>query len=214
MELDELKIQLQQHLNQEQANMPVTDLSTLLHSRSRGAIANIKRSIWFEIICYLLFIVTSVTIALLSKYWSLRVYGSVASIVSVVFVVILLLLLRKINRFTIGEVLPIQENLAGIYDIVNGYVKRSFRFTLLLLPVCMAFCFWLGYREPLRDRYLLEELLYPQAHNLQQVIILLAIYITVVTIIIYYCSQWWLGRLYGRYLKELKENIAELEEEE
>ena len=211
MELDELKIQLQQHLNEQRVAMPVTDIGAVLHSRSRSAIANIKRSIGFEIVCYLLFIVTAITLALLSRYWSLQVYGAVAGILSMVFVVILLLLLRKIRHFDNNEVLPVQENLVGVYNIVNGYVKRSFRFSLLLLPVCMAFCFWLGYREPLRDRYLLEELLYPQGHNLQQVIVRFAIYATVVTIIIYYCSQWWMGRLYGKYLQELKRSIADLQ---
>ncbi|MFL9484440.1 hypothetical protein ACI6Q2_16785 [Chitinophagaceae bacterium LWZ2-11] len=211
MELDDLKIQFKEH--EESDNKSLQELSALLSKDTNSIPNKIKRSLLFEITGNAFFIICFVILAVYTDYWSLRIYFSVASVLCFIFLGFLSFLLYKTNRLT-SNALPVKNNLEQLYAILKEYTKRNVQFSLALAPICMLFCFWLGYNEPVRSKFALGNFFFFHAQTTQEIILLLTAYLLVFLIIVYYISQWYLKRLYGNYLNELKLWIDELQEDE
>ena len=87
---------------------------------------------------------------------------------------------------------------------------RSLLLTMALLPVCFVFSIFLSNAEPIEipeiDKFAIH---YFSAR--WQVLVFLGVYMIVLGIVLYYFTKWYLKKLYGNYLEELRKYIGELE---
>lgn len=208
MELDELKYQLKNKLSTDHAGRSKEDIAALLTKRTHSIIGKLKKSLWMEIIFGILITVGFGLIGIMSKYVTLRIYFSIFAVICGAFIVLLIYLLRRITDLS-GTTLPVKSNLQTIVNIIEEFIKRYFQFTMALIPVCFTFSFLLGYNEPqpVPEVDGLAKSIFSEAW---QLIVFLVIYMAVLTVGIYYFTKWYLKKLYGKYVDQMKECIAEL----
>ncbi len=211
MELDELKSQLLQKLDEVPTTKSELDIGGMLKKNTQSVICKLKKSLWIEIICCIIFIASFAFVGLFSKHWSLRVYFSTFTIVCLIFLLVLYYLLTRIRQLS-NTSLPIKNNLQLIHSIIKEYVKRSFQFTMALIPICMIYSFWLGYKDPSDEIHFTEGFLSRHLSSPQKVYLFLGVYMVLLTIGVYYFTKWYLKKLYGNYLQQLQTCINELEE--
>ena len=212
MELDDLKYQLTQKLSTDHAERSGADFAQLLTRKTVSVIDKLKRSLWLEILFCLPFIFLFGYIGVTSGYHSMQIYFSVFTVVTGVFMVLLIYLLRKINRLS-NTLLPVKSNLETIVSITEEFVKRYFQFTMALIPICFVFSFLLGYYEPNRIPEL-DSISEKIVNRGWKLILVLTVYFVGLTAGIYYFAKWYLKKLYGNYLEQLKKCIGELSETE
>lgn len=212
MELDELKTLINQKLATEHAERSAEDIRNLLNRRTASVIDKLKRSLWIEIICCIIGIVLFAGISIMSHYHSLRIYFSVFTILAGIFLGIVIHLLRKTQRLS-ASALPVKSNLQTITALIREFNKRYFQFTMALLPVCFAFAFILGYTDKEKiDMPVLDQLIIPHLKSGWNVIVFLLLYLGGLSVALYYFTKWYLRKLYGRYVDQLTECMAELED--
>jgi hypothetical protein len=211
MELDELKYQLKNRLSGE-SDKSAGDLGLMLHSKTKSAVSKLKRSLWIELGCAILFTLVFAGIGLFTRYWSLRVYFGVFSVVFALFTFIIGYLIKRANELSSAES-TIKTNLLQLVKIMQEYVKRSFQFTMALLPVCFLFSFWLGYNEPAHFKPQMTNPFFHIVKNKAPVYIFLVIYFVGLSIGLYYFTKWYLKKLYGNYIQQLKQHLGELDED-
>lgn len=210
MELDELKYQLKNKLSTDHAGRSNEDIAALLTKRTHSIIGKLKKSLWIEIIFGILVTVGFGLIGIMSKYVTLRIYFSIFAVMCAAFIVLLIYLLRRITHLS-STTLPVKSNLQTIVNIIAEFIKRYFQFTMALIPVCFIFSFLLGYYEPepVPEVDGLTKSIF-SVSKAWQVIVFLVIYMALLTVGIYYFTKWYLKKLYGKYVDQIKECIAEL----
>ena len=211
MDLDELKYQLKAKLSADHAGRSNKDIAALLNKRTHSIIGKLKKSLWMEIIFGILITVGFGLIGIMSKYVTLRIYFSIFAVMCAAFIVLLIYLLRRITHLS-SSTLPVKSNLQTIVNIIEEFIKRYFQFTMALIPVCFIFSFLLGYNEPepVPEVDGLAKSIFSAAW---QVVVFLVIYMAALTVGIYYFTKWYLKKLYGKYMDQMKECIAELTED-
>jgi len=212
MELDELKSLLNQKLTTAHSGRSSDDIAHLLTRKTSSVIDKLKRSLWIEILSCIVIILGFGYIGIAGSYRSLRIYFSVFAILAIVFLFIVIYLLRKTQALSATS-LPVKSNLQMIVSIIEAFMKRYFQFTIGLIPVCVIFSFLLGYNEPMSIPEV-DKVTSSLFTHLWQMLLFLGLYIVALSIGIYYFAKWYLRKLYGRYVAQLKECIAELEEQQ
>jgi hypothetical protein len=83
---------------------------------------------------------------------------------------------------------------------------------MALIPVCFTFAFVLGYNEP---KHIPEVDSFAKSHfsAAWQILLFAVVYVALLTVGIYYFTKWYIRKLYGRFLDQLKECIRELGED-
>jgi len=208
MELDELKYQLKAKMEADTPNTSVETLNKALHSNSQSILGKLKKSLIFEIIVGIIFLIAFIYVSVTSPWWSIRVYFNVFNIVCVVFLLLLFSLLKKINQASASHV-PVKSNLTSLLQVLREFVKRYFQLTMGLIPVCFGLSFWLGYQDGLNNSSAIPEIIHFSSSN--QALIFFGVYAVVLTIGIYFFTKWYLKKLYGKYLDELETLIQELD---
>lgn len=209
MELDELKSQLKNKLAADHAGRSGDDIAALLHKKTGSIVDKLKRSLWIEILCGVVVFIVFGYIGLFSSYHSLRIYFSVFTILVAAFVGLLFFLLRRTTRLS-STALPVKSNLQTIINIIEEFMKRYFQFTMALIPICFIFSFLVGYYEPkpMPEADRIAKSIFGQ--NPWKMIIFLVAYMALLSVGIYYFTKWYLRKLYGKYVTQLKECIEEL----
>lgn len=210
MELDELKNLLNQKLSTDHLYLSEDDIASMLTKKANSVLSKIKKSIWFEIFSCILIIIGFGYLGIFSKYTSLNIYFSTFTLIFFIFTFVLIYLLKKINQFDEG-IGSIKSNLLSIIKLLEEFIKRYFQFTMALIPICFVFAFFLGYnqKEPVPE---LDALMNKKQLSKSVLIGITAGYIFLFSIAIYYFTKWYLKKLYGNYVNQLKVYIAELKE--
>lgn len=212
MELDAFKTHLKLKIDEARGQKSASDIATLLTKKTQSVIHKLKKSLWLEIICCIVFILLFSYVAIVSKYPSLRIYFSVFAVFSVFFLLVLTYLLKRINQLGNAS-MSIKQNLIAIHTIIKDFVKRYFQFTMSLIPICFIFSGYLGYQDATNGNDI-EELdkFNSLFKNNTRVIIFLSVYMVLLTVGIYYFTKWYIKKLYGKYLEQLQTCIDELEQ--
>lgn len=210
MELDELKIQLKQKLDEARGQKSPADIAILLTRKTQSILHKLKKSLWFEIAFCILTIIGFAYIGITSKHHSFNIYFSVFSFLFLAFLIVLFYLLKKITQLA-NTNMPVKENLIGIHATLKEFTKRYFQFSMSLIPICIFFSGYLGYQDGKNgDSFEEFDKLNSLFTNTKQIIIFLVVYMLVLAIGIYYFTKWYLKKLYGKYLDELQKCINEL----
>lgn len=212
MELDEFKDILNQQLATDHLYRSEADIAALLRKKAHSIIVKIKKSLWFEIFSCIVIMLLFGYLGLSCKYSSMNIYFSAFTLVFVPFTIILFYLLKKINRLNTNS-LSVKNNLQSIVSILEEFMKRYFQFTMVLIPICFVFAFFLGYTEkqPIEP---IDQIILKYKPSYSFITIFTFVYMTSLTVGIYYFTKWYLKKLYGNYVNELKIYINELKETE
>ena len=211
MELDELKSLINHKLSTDHTGRSAADIASLLTKRTGSVIDKLKRSLWIEIICCVVVIAAFSYLGIAGGYRSLRIYFSVFAVLSFAFLGFIIYLLRRTQKLSATS-LPVKGNLQTIVHIIEEFNKRYFQFTMALIPVCFTFAFLLGYNEPEHNPEV-DRFAKSLFSAYWQVIVFAVAYVILLSVGIYYFTKWYLRKLYGRYIDQLKECIGELGEE-
>lgn len=213
MELDELKSLINQKLTTDHSGRSSNDIAYLLTRKTSSVIDKLKRSLRIEIICCIAAILLFAYIGIWGYFTSLRIYFSVFALLSVVFLGILIHLSQRIKDLS-ATTLPVKSNLQTIVKIIQEFSKRYFQFTMALLPVCFVFAFILGYTEQDKPQIpVLDQAVASKLNTGWKIISFVVVYLLTLSVGLYYFTKWYLHKLYGRFVAQLKECIADLEEQ-
>ena len=210
MELDELKYKLKDKLSGE-GNKTTDELERLLQVKTRSIAGKLKRSLYLELTLAVLFTLLFLGILLFAQLQVLRVYFGAFSVLCVVFAVVITLLLKKVNHLT-NSTLDVKHNLSTLVNILQEYTRRYFQFTMGLLPVCFLFSFYLGYNNPTQVQYQLINTAGLTSTRVLGYYLFFAVYFAGTGIALYYFTRWYIQKLYGKYISELKTLLTELNE--
>jgi amino acid transporter len=210
MELDELKYQLNQRLATDHASRSNVDISALLKKKTYSVISKIKRSLIIEMVLCILFFTAMLYVCFITDYWSIRVYFGVFTVLTVLMTFVLYYLYRRTDTLSDSD-RPIKANLQTLVGLLEEFVKRYFQFTMALLPVCFMFSMILSYADPVEIPEI-EKFSVKVFTARWQVMVFLGVYMIALAISVYYFTKWYLKKLYGNYLNELKQYIAELDQ--
>lgn len=209
MELDELKYQLNLKLATEHASRTDADIAALLKKKTNSVIGKLKRSLIIEMVLCILFTAAMIYVCFVTDHWSIRLYFGVFSVLMFLFSFLLYYLYKRTQQLT-TSFKPIKHNLQTVISLLEEFVKRYFQFSMALLPICFVFSLILSSMEPISipevDKFVLH---YFSAK--WQVLTFLGVYMIVLAVTLYYFTKWYLKKLYGNYLAELKNCITELE---
>ncbi len=211
MELDELKTLINHKLATDHASRTADDIAAMLTRRTASVIDKLKRSLWIEIACCILVILVFGYVGITGRYQSFRIYFSVFAVLSLIFLGIVIHLLKRIKELS-ATTLPVKSNLQTIEIIISEFSRRYFQFTMALIPVCLVFSFFLGYsdREQIPE---MDKFIHPNDLSIWKILAIVIVYFGALSAGVYYFTKWYLRKLYGRYLEQLRECIAELSDE-
>ncbi len=212
MELDELKIQLQQHFEAYHPEKSVENIASLLHYDSMPIIDKIKRSLQFEIGINICFIAILLYLTFHTSTQSFKVFFGVFALLSTIFSGILFFLFKQAHNLTSGS-LPVKNSIQELYDIIRRYTLKYTQFTMGLLPVFFIISFVVGYRQTLLgEDWEFDTLTTGFSGNPTFLLPAIAITVIAFLISIFFFTRWYLKKLYGNYLAELKILLDEFEE--
>jgi hypothetical protein len=211
MELDDLKGFINQELIKDSPEMSEHNIANLLKGKAVSVISKIKKSLWFEIICCILVAIGFIYIALFTNRDSIKIYFGFFGAAFIPFTWVFFYLLKKIKEFD-NSVLPVKENLKQLVQVLEEFTKRYFQFNMALLPICFLFAFVLGYNEkaPVNELDKLQALF--KNHETIYLALIIA-YTAVMFFALIYMTKWYIKKLYGNYISQLKLLLTELKDE-
>jgi glucan phosphoethanolaminetransferase (alkaline phosphatase superfamily) len=201
MELDELKKELNLKLAGGQPQRSAGDIGALLEAGTASVLQKIRKSILFEMLISVAFALLCVYVIVFSVSWQYHLLFSILSVIAAGFIGVLYFLLKKTNA-TIHSA-TIKENLQQLITIMEEYTKRYVQLVLFFLPVCFALGVWLSYNDP-------ENVLRPLT---RKTVLLLGGAMVVLGVMVYVFTKWYMRRLYGKYIGQLKASLREFDEE-
>lgn len=209
MNLDDFKIQINKQLEtQTSFEMPVSGITNLHTLKTNSILEKLKKSLQFEIVFGLAFVIAFAFLGLYANTQNVRIYFSFFAFVLAVFIAILLYLLFKTKNAAYTK-LSVKENLVSLHSLLSQFVKRCFQFTMLLIPVCFTSALYLGYNDV--QYHTTNSTQYLDVPLPQKYIILLVIIIIVFSFFVYFFTKWYLKKLYGNHLQHLKQMIDEID---
>jgi len=216
MDLDQIKTELKTKLATDHINRSEEDIEQLLKKKTASFIDKIKKSLWFEIIFGFLLNFGFVYAAFDANMNSLRIYFGVFSVVMYLFLLFLIYLLMRTNKIKIADQ-SIKSNLNNYIHLIEEFIKRYLQFTMALIPICIFFAGYLGYTDAHSDKFMN---VYKSGYELgakmngTQFLVFISTTIFFLGLGIYgmyHFTKWYLKKLYGNYLYELKQCILELQ---
>ena len=210
MELDELKGQLNQQLLSGFSNKPENKLAELMKGKACSLLCKIKKSILFEITCCLIGIFGALYISLTYQVAQVRIYFAIFGILFIPLLFVFWYLFRKIVAFE-NLLLPVKTNLKELIDLLSLFVKRYFQFNMALIPICFFFALALG----LQQNTSVQEIdkLYIKLKGITSYYwIIIIAYVSITMAALVYFTKWYIKKLYGNYISQLKQLLAELKE--
>jgi hypothetical protein len=216
MDLDQFKTELNTKLATDHINRSDADIELLLKKKTVSIIDKLKKSLWFEIIIGFLINFGFVYAAFDAGMHSMRIYFGFFSILMYLFLIYLIYLLSRTNKIKTPDQ-TIKSNLASYIHLIDEFINRYLQFTMALIPICLIFAGYLGYSDAHSD---LVKNAYQSGYNLGAKMNGTQFTIFIVSFIIvtgfgaygmFHFTKWYLKKLYGNYLNELKQCMVDLQ---
>ncbi len=210
MDLDQFKQQLNEKLSTDHNGRSGEEIAQMLGKKTFSIIEKLKRSIQYEILFGLIGMILFAILAFSTKYQSIRTYFGVAAVFIFLFLFLLNYLLKKTIKLNQVQ-RPVISNLTNYVLLIEEYMKRYFQFTMAMIPICLFFAGYLGYHEkkPIPE---LDKIIDVGQLGFKLVLTISIIYLISFSIGIYYFTKWYLHKIYGKYVLELKNCIKDLQE--
>jgi len=203
MELDEFKERLKENAPDETVIHTAHELQGYIHRRAASSIKKIKRSILFELAACAVFIIASV--------WAWEHYPvsyvRAFALLSVFLCCFLLLYLGALYKkvWTYEKEAPaVREGLQRVIGIIEQFTRLYFRFTMITLPIAFIFGLITGFLS-------LNGGAAMKSFNWQKAIFFYTCWFIFWSAVMYFFSKWYIKKLYGNYLQQLKDQLKDIE---
>lgn len=204
MELDELKSDLKLKLENLDAPHSSDALKQYIHQRSGSVIAAIKRNLYVEIVFCLVCLLGFIWIYFHNASLMIRFFMILGSITALLTVVYLARLRKKIILQELTTA-PIRENLSSIIAILSLFTRLYFQVSMIMLPLAFLAGIILGYMNISASPKMLK------TFNWNRSLLFYIVFFSGWSVLMYFFAKWYIKKLYGNYLQQLKEQLKELE---
>jgi hypothetical protein len=120
-------------------------------------------------------------------------------------------LLKRIKQLG-GTILPVKSNLEQIVSIMELFSRRYFQFTMALIPVSFIFSLELDLHEK-RSMPAFEHFIQSIFTQRWQTLVTGGVFMILLSVFAYFFTKWYLKKLFGKYIQQLKQYIRELSED-
>jgi len=213
MELDELKSLINQRMERVHPAKSSAEIALLLGKKTRSVVDKIRKSLIIELVTSVIFTFVCLAVAIFGAYTSLRIYFGIFTVICALFIPLLYIKLVKTKKLS-NTVVPVKKNLQVLILLIKEYIKRYFQLTMVLIPISLIISFALGYSDENLNNPDLSNPFFPNFIGSPVRIAIVAVYVIVFSVGMYYFTKWYLKKLYGNYIQQLEQLLAELEEAE
>jgi len=204
MELDDFKTLLKARLEEQAPGRSAARLERSIHRKTASILGKIKRSIVWELALGGVLVLAGAWVWMRYPSLSNRFFSTLMLLVCIFFIIQLQTLYKKIMRFEkAGH--TVKERLVQIIDILQRFTRLYFRFSMSILPVAFVLGLITGYADIMRRPFLAQN--FHWARGLAAYIVLFAAW----SIIAYVFSKWYIRKLYGNYLNDIRNQLEDLE---
>lgn len=203
MELDELKSVLKSKLEADSATRSAGELEQYVKGRTTSILDRIKRNMIFE------FVFGGVAIVILIwAFWKYpQIYFRYSCGLAVLFNISILLymmsLYNKINFFKKTS-FSVRESLVQIIAILKKFTRLYFQLSMFMLLVAFILGLVTGYMD------VIDQGLAKSFHWTRGLLFYIGFFLFW-SIIMYFFLHWYIKKLYGKYLEQLKDQLRDLE---
>lgn len=209
MNLDDFKVQINRQLEKQTSYaMPVTGITNLHTIKTNSILAKLKKSLQFEIVFGLAFVIAFTLLAVLSQVQGIKIYFGFFAFILAMFSFVLIYLFIKTKKASYIK-LSVKENLVSLHCLLAQFVKRCFQFTMLLIPICFTSALYLAYND--MQYHYTNSTQYFDVPLPKKYIVILIIVIAIFSVFVYFFTKWYLKKLYGNYLQQLKQMIDDID---
>jgi hypothetical protein len=203
MELDDIKWALKTKLEEAGTKRSAGELEQLARRKTMSVIAGIKRSMLFELVFGALCMTVFIWACYKYPYLYVRFFCTLTIFFCIVFIIYLVRLFKRINFFEKAP-LSVKDNLQHIIDILQRFTTLYFQFSMLMLPVIFLLGLLVGYLD------ISQQGLAGNFHWTKGVVFYAASFIGW-SVLMYFFTKWYIKKLYGNYLQQLKHQLSDLE---
>ncbi len=203
MELDEFKQILQSIKSEEHFVHSDETLQRIIHSKTSSVIDKIKKSIVFEFAVGIIFIAASIWTWFSYPGGYVRPFSMLTIMLCCYFFIYLFNLYRKMNTYESASP-AVREKLQQVINILQEFVRVYFQLSILVLLIAFIFGLITGYLRVAGDAAIIK-------FNWQRALFLYIGWFAIWSVFTYFFSKWYVKRLYGNYLQQLKGHLKDLE---
>ncbi|MEP7280144.1 MAG: hypothetical protein ABI813_15965 [Bacteroidota bacterium] len=204
MELDELKTRVKAKLEEGMLRHSATDLELSIRQKTNSITGKIKKNTWLEFAAFIFCMGVALACWLLYHSLLVHLFCLATWVFCIVFSAYLFSLYKKIIFYEKAQA-SVKENLQQVINILNRFTTLYFRITMVLLPVIFVFGLITGYVD------VSQKGLIHQFHWSGNILFYIIIFMIGWSGIIYFFAKWYIRKLYGDYLIQLKHQLKEIE---
>lgn len=183
----------------------VPELAGYMKGQTQSVISIIKRNLRFEIAFAFLFLIFDF---LMLIFFADELFLSLFSILLLVFCVFFISYLVRLLQFTRTRYsldTTVKDQLAKYIYIISRFTKLYFQLTIVLIPLMLV----MGLIALYLDRDMSGNFII--VSDSQTILAYLGT-ATAWSVMMYFIAKWYIKKLYGNHLTELKEQLRELQE--
>jgi hypothetical protein len=203
MELDDVKSILNSKLDSEASTRSPEELSAYFNRKTISILGKIKRNMWFELKLTSIIVIAFAIIYVLYSSLYMRFFMVFTAIFCIIFSVYIYSLYRKIIRFEQSS-FTVKENLQQVIAILDRFAKIYYQVSMALLPLVFVLGIIVGYID-IRVSGLEKSFHYTRG------LIFYFVWFLFWSVIMYFFTRWYIKKLYGKYITQLKNQLIELE---
>lgn len=203
MELDEFKQRFKETGQADTAFRSAGELEGYTRKRTGSILSNVKRSILFELVACFLFVAVAVWAWFAYPVSYIRAF----SLLSVCFCCLLLIYLAALyKKISVYEKAPlaVKNNLQQVIDILGQFTRAYFQFTMITLPIAFVFGLITGFLN-------VYDKTGAGKFDWNKAMLFYTAWFVFWSVMMYFFSKWYIKKLYGNYLQQLKEQLKDIE---
>jgi hypothetical protein len=203
MELDEFKMLLKEKDHEEIALHSAVELEGYIRKTTRSVTDKIKRSIRFEFALGIVFVCIALWAWFRYPFAYVRPFCLLSISVCCFLFIYFGALYKKISRYEQSP-LPVKNTLQKIIDILQQFTRLYFQVTMITLPINFIFGLIAGYLVIKGDAGL-------KNFNWMKWILFYSGWFILWSAIMYFFAKWYIKKLYGDYLLQLRQQLKDIE---
>lgn len=203
MELDEIKLLMKARLEQA-TDSNAGELEAVMRQKTRSVTGKIKSNIRLEVIAFAGFGLGAVYCWAMYPSLLVHLFCVATWALCAVFGAYLFSLYRKIVFYETRS-RTVRESLQQIIHIVTRFTRLYFGISMGLLPVIYVFGLIIGYLV-ISKQGLLQQFTWSASMLYYGIAFIIGW-----SVIIYFTAKWYIRKLYGNYLLQLQQQLADIE---
>lgn len=203
MELDDLKSKLNSKMDNDASSRTPEELSTYFNRKTISILSKIKRNMWFELMLTIVVVIAFAITYLLYSSLYIRFFMVFTTLFCIVFSFYIYSLYRRIIRFEQSS-FTVKENLQQVITILEKFTRIYYLVSMAMLPFVFVLGIIVGYID------INASGLVKQFHYVRGLIFYFAWFVFW-SVFMYFFTRWYIKKLYGKYVTQLKNQLTELE---